>query len=141
MKIQKKLKTETEVVRQGTDEEFFMNMAKVSEAAQVEDSEGPKDLGEAYGMIAGKLADPQNIKILTELSETEIRQFAAVLAIAEYIEMPSIGQLINEIMTLKISKTRLGRKEMLELAQNMGASDAKMQESKMRRMLSLGGRI
>lgn len=135
----KKTKETAEVEQD--DEDFFNQMARLSGDAQVNEDEGPKDLGEAYGMIAGKLADPDNIKILTELSETEIRQFSAVIAISDYIEMPELKKLIAEIMTLKISKGRLGRKEMLELASNMGANDARMQEGKMRRILSLGGRI
>ncbi len=120
---------------------MFEGFAKIAEDSSVLEDEGPKDLGEAYGMIAGKLADPQNMKILTELTEEEIRRFSAVLAVSKYVDIPELDTLIKELMTLKISKNRLGRKEMLELASNMGSSDTKMQESKMRRLLSLGGRI
>ncbi len=124
------------------DESFFKKMALLNASATANsDDKAPKDVSEAYGKIAEIISNPTNIKILTDLDKEEIGRIASIFALADYLEMPELKVLAEEIMFLKISKQRKGRKELLQLAQNIGGNEENMKQGRLSRLLGLGGRM
>ena len=72
-----------------------------------------KDVGELIEKIIDKLLDEKNVLQLTDLSESEIREVAELLAIADTFNVMFIKKYVKYVLLLKISKKRAGRKELL----------------------------
>ena len=70
-----------------------------------------KELVVGYGE---KLTDRQIIEMLSDISRNEDINFANLLIIDKFTGVESIGEWVNEILTLRVSRNRKGRKEIIE---------------------------
>jgi len=98
--------------------------AKAEDALQ--DAEMLSDVStteEAMGKIIALLANEDKYKLITDVEHNEISNIAGLLAIADTYDITLLKNYLKNYLLLRISKKRLGRKEIVE----MGI--AKMQSS------------
>jgi hypothetical protein len=98
--------------------------AKAEDALQ--DAEMLSDVStteEAMGKIIALLANEDKYKLITDVEQNEISNIAGLLAIADTYDITLLKNYLKNYLLLRISKKRLGRKEIVE----MGI--AKMQSS------------
>lgn len=61
-----------------------------------------------------ELFKDKNLDFITELTDREIRAISIILFLADYAELPEFKTFISNVMRLKVSKNRKGRKEYIE---------------------------
>jgi hypothetical protein len=61
-----------------------------------------------------ELFKDKNLSYITELSDKEIRAVAIIKWLGKYAEIPDWDDFIDNILRLKVSKGRKGRKEFIE---------------------------
>ncbi len=88
--------------------------------ADVESVEDVSSVEEAIGKISMILAKSEKIKVLTDLDDEEIKQIAALLVVADVVDDKNLENFCNNFMELRVSKKRLGRRELLDLAKSSG---------------------
>lgn len=64
-----------------------------------------------------------NIAVKTDLNENEIRVFSVGLLFGERYKNPLVTDLVNKLMTLKLSKNRKSRKESVEISKSLLGSN------------------
>jgi len=101
--------------------------AKAEDALQ--DAEMLSDVStteEAMGKIIALLANEDKYKLITDVEQNEISNIAGLLAIADTYDITLLKNYLKNYLLLRISKKRLGRKEIVEMgiAKMQSASQA-----------------
>jgi hypothetical protein len=60
------------------------------------------------------LYEDDKLMFITELTSEEIKTVAIILFLAEYLELPEFKSFIYNVLRLKVSRGRQGRKEFIE---------------------------
>ena len=61
-----------------------------------------------------ELFKDKNLSYITDLTDKEIRAVAIIKWLGKYAEIPEWDEFINNILRLKVSRGRKGRKEFIE---------------------------
>lgn len=88
---------------------------------------------EALAKAVITLAKSDKIKILTELSDNEIKLCSALYVVGTKMNDEMLLQFLTEFLNLRVSKTRKGRLEILKIAQ----SSAERQDSRLSKFKSI----
>src|SRR3972149_1730262 len=88
---------------------------------------------EALARVSMLLAKTENPKVLSEVSENEIRLSASLFAVGEKMEDNMILSFLNNLLLLRVSKMRKGRGELLEIARSV----RDMPESRLNKLKTL----
>jgi len=89
----------------------------LSETRSSEEDYAPSSSIELTHEIVETMFNVEKIKMITDLSETEIHGILKLITINEIVfdgRKSIISKLCNEIMMLKVSKNRGGRREMIK---------------------------
>jgi hypothetical protein len=122
-----------------------MSKKKQQEQAQVlpvinVDEEDSLTTDEALAKISILLAESKNPKLLSELSEHEIKLCAALYVIGNKFNDSMILDFLLNFLNLRVSLKRKGRDELLQIAKSAREyGDHRM--SRLRNLLSIGGRM
>ena len=79
-----------------------------------------------------ELMKDDNMQYMTELSVDEIRAVAVVLFLAEYLDIKELNGFIKNVLRLKVSKDRKGRKEFSELFGKLKEHEERKAENEQR---------
>ena len=63
---------------------------------------------------SGRLLDKKDVEVKTELNDVEIVTISKLLFVADRYDVPVIKNFVDNIMTLKISRKRQGRREFIQ---------------------------
>jgi hypothetical protein len=76
---------------------------------------------EAIGRISIILAESKNPKALSDLDDSEIRLISALIAVAESDDVKDqmLQSFISNLLVLKVSHMRKGRREIIDLARGI----------------------
>lgn len=77
------------------------------------------NIEEAIGRISIILAESKNPKALSDLDDSEIRLISALIAVAEHINDQMVKTFIENLLVLKVSHMRKGRREIIDLARGI----------------------
>jgi len=72
-----------------------------------------------------KLTDRSVIEMLSDIARYEDINFASLLIIDKFTGVEAIGSWVNEILTLRVSRNRKGRKEIIETIQGLSQFEKK----------------
>jgi len=86
---------------------------------QKEIEEEVLSMEEALAKISILLTQVQRIKLLTELSDEEIRLIASILPICEQFKLDFVKSFVENFMLLRVSLKRKGRQEIVDLARQI----------------------
>jgi hypothetical protein len=95
---------------------------------------------EALAKVTVLLADKKKREVITDLNDEEIKLMSAITAVSKSYKMTMAKDFINELMLLRISKNRLGRKEIIDLSRGVQQAQAMNVRSRLRRIL-MGGNM
>ena len=73
---------------------------------------------EAKAKMVDSLMDDRNILKTTELSDYELAHVAILKAINSKVDSKIMNEFVTSFLKAKVSKSRLGRKEVIEIAKN-----------------------
>lgn len=91
------------------------------------DSDESMSIDEALARVAMILAKTENKKILSEVTDYEIRLISALFTIAKKSKNDLILDFLENFLLLRVSHKRKGRDELLKIAQSAReGSDSKM---------------
>lgn len=83
---------------------------------------------EGLGRLLGTITDPKNIEHFSEFDDQEVVALSACEAIAAKIDSPTLEKFLKEFKSHRVSTSRRGRTEIVEIARAMmGAAEAKAQ--------------
>lgn len=84
-------------------------------------------LEESLAKVAMILAKTDSPKVLSEITDQEIRMAAALFVIAKRTKNEMIDQFLENFLLLRVSHKRKGREELLKIAQSAKeGSDSRM---------------
>ena len=82
------------------------------------DAEEGMTLEESLAKVAMLLAKVHDPRVLSEVSDVEIRYCAALDVVARKMNDTMLGDFLNSFLLLRVSRTREGRKELLQIAKS-----------------------
>lgn len=91
---------------------------------------------EALAKVSMILAETKNPKILSDFSEQEIGYMTALRTMAEEYDIKILRTLTDNIAQYRVSKLRMGRKEILEIASEVRRVPERMLRGGMRSLFS-----
>lgn len=94
---------------------------------------------EALARAVVTLADTKEPKTMTRIEEKEVKLLSALITLSGHYEIPVLDDVCTNFMRLRVSYKGLGRHEILEIAKS--AREEKMEGSRLKKLLTLGGRI
>ena len=74
---------------------------------------------EALAKVSMLLAKTENPKVLSEVSENEIKYCSALFSVAEKMKDEMQLDFLKNFLLLRVSKARKGRQELLQIAQSV----------------------
>ena len=94
---------------------------------------------EALAKATSMLADARKPKTMTRIDEQEVKLLAALVTLGFHYDIDILKNVCRNFMELRISLKGLGRQELLEIAKS--AREEKMETSRLKKLLTLGGRL
>lgn len=98
-----------------TDEKTKDTMEE--EVLNLTEEEDGKELAEALSELIEQLADDENIRMFSDLSQEEIRHISVLKSMNDTI----IDEFLNEFEALQVSYRRKGRQELIDIAESVGS--------------------
>ncbi len=92
---------------------------------------------EAAAKSISALTETKHPKQMTELNEREIKQLTPLHTLAEEFDIEILRKVTNNFEKLRVSTSRKGRQEILEVGR--AARESHEQQSKWKRLLGLRG--
>lgn len=82
---------------------------------RVTDADVQREVAEESNQSNSKLLlDKRDVEVKTELNDTEISNMSKLLLVAERYDVPVLHHFCHNMMTLKISRRRQGRREFIQ---------------------------
>lgn len=75
------------------------------------------------------LAKSENLDLLSETTEEEVKLVSSLSAIGEMYELGLLNAYLSKFLALKVSLRRQGRKEIQEIARPSGGTEDKAKQS------------
>ena len=82
------------------------------------DAEDGLSIDEALAKVAMLLAQVKDPRVLSEVSEEEIKLCASLYVVAEKMEDKMLASFLLNFLMLRVSKKRKGRDELLQIARS-----------------------
>lgn len=91
------------------------------------DAEEGMTLEESLAKVAMLLAKVHDPRVLSEVNDAEVRYCAALDVVAKKFDNQMLSDFLDSFLLLRISKTREGRRELLQIAKSAReGSDGRM---------------
>ena len=91
---------------------------------------------EAQAKAVMTLTRRENIEMLSDLGDDEIKLLTSLSAVGEELKDPLILKVCNSFAVYRVSKSRMGRKEIARMVGSMREEQEKM--SKLKRIFGMG---